>query len=253
MNLDGAVAVVTGGASGMGRATAEMVVRHGGHVAILDLPQSQGAAVTAVLGSQAVFLPTDVSDPAQVAAAFTAIARDLGQVTLAVNAAGFPGIRRFLRDSGEMFPLDLLRKIVAINLTGMFDVIRHSAASMRSAAPSADGERGVIINVASIAATEGKIGHAGYSASKGGVVAMTLPLARELAPLGIRVAAILPGSFDTGMMVTDPARRQHLLDAHLFPLRLGYPAEFALLVRAIAENPMLTGESIRLDAGARLT
>jgi 3-hydroxyacyl-CoA dehydrogenase/3-hydroxy-2-methylbutyryl-CoA dehydrogenase len=254
MKLQGKTALITGGASGLGRGAAEMVVEQGGRVALLDRAGSAGAEVAEALGDAAVFLPTDVTEPAEVAAAFDRVQRELGGVHLTLNAAGVADAARVLSRSGEMFPLDLYEKVVRINLLGLFDIVRHSARLMSANEPDGDGARGVIVNVASIAGIEGQAGQAAYAASKGGVIAMTLPLARDLASIGIRVATICPGIFDTGMLAgTDDKIKQRLIDIHVFPKRLGTPADFAHLVRSIMENPMLNGEVIRLDAATRLS
>lgn len=253
MDLDGKTALITGGASGLGRGTAEMVVAAGGRVAILDRPESAGDAVAAALGDEAIFIPTDVTVPDQVHAAVDRTVAQWGALHLAVNAAGVADAARVLARDGTMFPLDLYEKVVRINLIGLFDVVRNCARVMSANEPGDDGERGVIVNVASIAGIEGQAGQAAYAASKGAVIAMTLPLARDLASRGIRVATICPGIFDTGMLAgTDDKIRQRLIDIHVFPKRLGQPADFARLVRAIAENPMLNGEAIRLDGALRM-
>jgi 3-hydroxyacyl-CoA dehydrogenase/3-hydroxy-2-methylbutyryl-CoA dehydrogenase len=253
VDLRGAVTLVTGGASGMGAATARMVIEEGGEVAILDLAESGGGELASALGPSAQFFPTDVADTDQVGAAFDGVLERFGRLDLTVNAAGVAGLARFLRPDGEMYALDRLRHILAVNLVGVFDVVRRSARAMRDNEPDQDGGRGVIVNIGSTAAFDGQVGQVAYSASKGGVVAMTLPLARELASVGIRVVTICPSGFDTGMLAgMDDATRARLVEPHVFPKRLGDPHELALLVRAIAENPMLNGEVIRLDAASRL-
>ncbi|MGH3256769.1 MAG: SDR family NAD(P)-dependent oxidoreductase [Streptosporangiaceae bacterium] len=253
MDVGGAAVLVTGGASGLGEGVARMVAESNGQVGILDLASSRGAGLAAELGERAVFVPTDVTSPEQVRSAVDALAERFGRIDLCVNAAGVADAARVLSRSGEMFPLDTYNKVVGINLVGLFDVVRNVARVMSANEQGEFGERGVIVNVASIAGYEGQAGQAAYSASKGGVIAMTLPLARDLASYGIRVVTICPGIFDTGMLAsTDEKVRQRLVDIHVFPKRLGAPADFAHLVRAIAENPMLNGEVIRLDAATRL-
>jgi 3-hydroxyacyl-CoA dehydrogenase/3-hydroxy-2-methylbutyryl-CoA dehydrogenase len=253
VNLRGAVALVTGGASGMGAATARMVIEEGGKVAMLDLDGSDGAELALELGASAHFIPTDVSDTRQVEAAFEGVLERFGRLDLTVNAAGVAGLARFLRPDGGMYSLDRLDRLLAVNLVGVFDVVRRSARAMSANPPDDDGGRGVIVNIGSTAAFDGQVGQVAYSASKGAVVAMTLPLARELASVGIRVVTICPSGFDTGMLAgMDDATRARLAEPHVFPPRLGRPAELALLVRAIAENPMLNGAVIRLDAASRL-
>jgi 3-hydroxyacyl-CoA dehydrogenase / 3-hydroxy-2-methylbutyryl-CoA dehydrogenase len=254
MELADAVAVVTGGASGMGLAITDVIAAAGGRVAVLDLPGSRGAEIAKELGDAVRFFPVDVADEQVVAGAFEEIAAAMGPVNVVLNVAGVPGVlRRYVRGADDIFPMDVFRSVVAVNLLGVANVMRYGVASMLRGEPLPGGERGVIINVSSISALEGTVGQVAYSASKGGVVAMTLPLARELGPYGIRVNTICPGSFDTGMMPESPAAREYLVNEHLFPERLGYPSEFAHLARAVIENPMLNGETIRLDAGARLS
>lgn len=253
MELADVVAVVTGGASGMGLAITDVIAAAGGRVVILDLPRSRGAEIAKELGDGVRFFPVDVADEQEVASAFGEITHAVGPINVVVNAAGVPGLlRRYVRGADDIFPMDLFRSVVAVNLLGVANVMRHAVASMLRGEPLASGERGVIINVSSISALEGTVGQVAYSASKGGVVAMTLPLARELGQYGIRVITICPGSFDTGMMPESTAAREYLVNEHPFPDRLGYPSEFAHLARAVIENPMLNGETIRLDAAARL-
>jgi 3-hydroxyacyl-CoA dehydrogenase/3-hydroxy-2-methylbutyryl-CoA dehydrogenase len=200
-----------------------------------------------------VFLPTDVTDTGQVTAAIAEAIDRFGRVDLCVNAAGISPAARMVGRDGELFPLDVFKRTIDINLVGAFDVMRQAAGIMCRNEPGESGERGLIINVASIAAFEGQAGQAAYSASKGGVVALTLPLARDLAKLGIRVVAVAPGIMDTPMLAgIDDKRRQALIDIHVFPKRLGTPEDFAHLVRCIMENTLLNGEVIRLDAATRL-
>jgi 3-hydroxyacyl-CoA dehydrogenase/3-hydroxy-2-methylbutyryl-CoA dehydrogenase len=249
----GAVALVTGGGSGLGEGTARAVAAAGGKIGIVDLPSSKGEAVAAELGSSAVFLPADVTVPAQVQAAVDGVVERFGRLDLTVNCAGVDDPARVLARDGTMFPLETYTKVVGINLIGLFDVVRNSARVMSRNEPDEDGCRGAIVNVASIAGYEGQAGQAAYAGSKAGVIGMTLPLARDLAYYGIRVACICPGIFDTGMLASaDDKLRNRLIDIHVFPKRLGRPADFAALVRAIYENPMLNGEVIRLDAATRL-
>jgi 3-hydroxyacyl-CoA dehydrogenase / 3-hydroxy-2-methylbutyryl-CoA dehydrogenase len=229
------------------------VVAAGGRAAIVAKPRSRGQAIADELGDRAVFFPADVAEPGQVKAAVDAVIEHFGRVDLTVNCAGVADAGRVLARDGSMFPLETYEKVVRINLIGLFDVVRNAARVMSSNEPDADGCRGVIVNVASIAGFEGQAGQAAYSGSKAGVIGMTLPLARDLASHGIRVMCICPGIFDTGMLAgTGERTRKRLIDAHVLPQRLGTPADFALLVRAIAETPMLNGEVIRLDAGVRL-
>lgn len=254
MRFHESVGLITGGASGLGAGTVRAIVEAGGRAAIVDVPGDRGPALTEELGDAVAYFPTDVTVPEQVEAAVAAACERFGRLDLAVNAAGVADAARVLAHDGTMFPLDLYRRVVEVNLIGLFDVVRHCARAMSVNEPDADGQRGVIVNVASIAGQEGQAGQAAYSGSKGGVIAMTLPLARDLATHGIRVATICPGIFDTNMLASASAQlRQRLVDIHVFPKRLGTPADFAMLVRSIVDNPMINGEVIRLDAGTRLS
>jgi 3-hydroxyacyl-CoA dehydrogenase/3-hydroxy-2-methylbutyryl-CoA dehydrogenase len=220
---------------------------------MLDLNEEKGMAAISDLGERSRFLGCDVSVPESVAAAVTGALEAFGRIDVLVNAAGIAPAQRVLSRDGEMFDLDLFKLTVGINLIGMFDVIRNVAAVMARNEPGERGERGVIINVASIAAFDGQVGQAAYSASKGGVVAMTLPIARDLGSVGIRVMTIAPGIMDTPLLAGAPAElREALAKLHVFPTSLGTPEDFAHLVEAIIENPMLNGEVIRLDAAARM-
>jgi NAD(P)-dependent dehydrogenase (short-subunit alcohol dehydrogenase family) len=248
VQLDGAVAIVTGGASGLGLATAAELASGGAAVVLLDLPSSNGEAAAKQVGG--VFLPTDVTDEASVQAAIDA-ASARGPLRIAVNCAGVGTPGRVLGKNGPL-PLDAFARVVSVNLVGTFNVLRLAAAAMHSTDP-VDGERGVIVNTASAAAFDGQIGQAAYSASKGGVVGMTLSVARDLADKLIRVMTVAPGLFDTPMLqgLPEPAR-QSLAAQVPMPSRLGDPAEYAALVRHIVENPMLNGEVIRLDGAIRM-
>jgi NAD(P)-dependent dehydrogenase (short-subunit alcohol dehydrogenase family) len=250
VQLDGAVALVTGGASGLGLAAATELSAAGAAVVLLDLPTSAGEAAAAGISGEAVFVPTDVTDEASVQATVER-ATQLGPLRVAVNCAGIGTPGRVLGKNGPL-PLDAFAKVVAVNLIGTFNVIRLAAAAMAATEPTG-GERGVIVNTASAAAFDGQIGQAAYSASKGGVVGMTLPLARDLADKLIRVMTIAPGLFDTPMLqgLPEPAR-QSLAAQVPMPSRLGAPGEYAALVRHICENPMLNGEVIRLDGAIRM-
>jgi 3-hydroxyacyl-CoA dehydrogenase/3-hydroxy-2-methylbutyryl-CoA dehydrogenase len=253
MELQGSVAVITGGASGLGLGAVRRLLDHGASVAMLDVNEERGTSVAVGLGENARFLVCDVSNPESVAVAVAAVRETFGKIDVLVNAAGIAPAQRVLSRDGDMFDLELFRLVISINLVGMFDVIRNVAAVMATNEPGATGERGVIINVASIAAFEGQIGQAAYSASKGGVVGMTLPIARDLGSVGIRVVTIAPGIMDTPLLdAAPPELKEALGKLQVFPQRLGTPAEFAHLVQAIVENPMLNAEVIRLDAGVRM-
>jgi 3-hydroxyacyl-CoA dehydrogenase/3-hydroxy-2-methylbutyryl-CoA dehydrogenase len=253
MKIEDAVAFVTGGASGLGEAVVRMVTGAGGRAAILDLPGSKGAELASELGPAAAFFALDVADPVQVESAIDAAAHHFGTVNLLVSCAGVSPASRTVDRKGNMHPLDVWKRAVDINLVGLFDVARQTARHMSANEPGEDGERGLIVNVASIAGFEGQVGQTAYAASKGGVIALTLPLARDLAIWGIRVMGVAPGIMDTQMLagVTEE-RRQALVNLHVFPKRLGKPADFAALVRSFAENTMLNGDVVRLDAATRL-
>lgn len=252
MNLSEACAVISGGASGLGNAVATHVVAAGGCVAILDVNEEQGQAVAAELGEQAMFLSTDVSDEEQINAAVTEASDTFGRITLVVNCAGILGAGRVLGREGPMAGEHFAR-VIHVNLIGTFLLSKAAAAAMQDNEPNAEGERGVIINTASVAAFEGQIGQAAYSASKGGMVGMTLPMAREFARIGIRVMTIAPGIFMTPMMGVLSQEIQDSLAAQVpFPSRLGRPEEYADLVAHIYSNTMLNGETIRLDGAIRM-
>jgi NAD(P)-dependent dehydrogenase (short-subunit alcohol dehydrogenase family) len=252
MQIANTVALVTGGASGLGEATVRTLVGAGGRVMILDRPGSPGEALVAELGERVAFSPADVTDETQVAAAVAAAVARFGTVHAAVNCAGVGIAMRTVTREGP-HPLDLFTKVIQVNLIGTFNVIRLAAAQMAKNTPNEEGERGVIVNTASVAAFDGQIGQVAYSASKGGVVGMTLPIARDLASLGIRVLTIAPGTFDTPMLAMAPENIRQALAAQIpFPSRLGRPSEFAALVRHICENVMLNGETIRLDGAIRM-
>jgi 3-hydroxyacyl-CoA dehydrogenase/3-hydroxy-2-methylbutyryl-CoA dehydrogenase len=247
VQIDGSVAVVTGGASGLGAGAARHLVERGGRVAIFDLPVSNGAELAGELGDAGAFFPVDVSDPDQVEAAVDGAASTFGRIDVCVNAAGISPAARVLSRKGQLHPLDMFRKTVEVNLVGSFDVLR------RAMTATAEGERGLVVNVASAAALEGQVGQAAYSASKGGLVALTLPLARDLALWGIRVMTVCPGIMDTAMLAgADEKRRASLVDLHVFPKRLGTPRDFAQLVASFMENTLLNGDVVRLDAATRL-
>ncbi len=252
MQFKGIRAVVTGGASGLGLATARRVIADGGQVLLLDVNAEAGAAAVQALGTQARFRAVDVTDGAALEAALDDGLMAMGGLDLAVSCAGVVGAGLTLGKTGPM-PLEQFARTVGINLIGTFNLVRLAAARMQGNTPRADGERGVIVNTASVAAFDGQIGQAAYSASKGGVVGMTLPLAREFARHGIRVMSIAPGLFLTPMLESLPESVQQSLGASVpFPPRLGDPAEYAALVQTIVENVLLNGETIRLDGAIRL-
>jgi len=250
MDVGNAVALVTGGASGLGLATAKELHGKGAKVVILDLPTSQGEAIAKELGDGAVFAAADVTDEAQVSAALDA-AEELGPLRVTVNCAGIGNAHKTVGKEGP-FPLDGFLKVVNVNLVGTFNVIRLAAARISKTEPVGE-ERGVIVNTASVAAFDGQVGQAAYSASKGGIVGMTLPIARDLANLKIRVVTIAPGLFHTPLFAAAPQKVIDSLGAQVpHPSRLGDPTEYAALARHIVENPMLNGETIRLDGAIRM-
>lgn len=251
MELDGLAAVVTGGASGLGGATAAMLAKAGARVAILDRDAERGAAHAARIG--AGFHAVDVTSEADVDAALDAAATRDGVARICVNCAGIGPPAKAVDREGRPLPLSDFARVIEINLLGSFNVLSRFAARAMAADTLPSGERGVIVNTASVAAFDGQIGQSAYAASKGGVVGMTLPLAREFARAGIRVMAIAPGLFLTPLLESLPEEAQDSLGRQVpFPNRLGDPAEFAALVRSIVENPMLNGEVIRLDGAIRM-
>lgn len=251
MQIDGRTILVTGGASGLGGATTEMVVAAGGRVVVLDVNDAAGRAMAARFPDRVHFVRADVTNEADVQRAVDA-ARDRGGLYGAVNAAGVALAERVLGKE-SIHSLASFNRVLHINLVGTFNVIRLAAAAMAGNPPNEAGERGVIVNTASVAAFDGQIGQAAYSASKGGIVAMTLPAAREFARIGVRVMTIAPGTFDTPLLAALPeAARQSLAQQVPFPSRLGRPPEYAALVRHIFENEMLNGEVIRLDGAIRM-
>jgi NAD(P)-dependent dehydrogenase (short-subunit alcohol dehydrogenase family) len=250
MEIKDAVALVTGGASGLGLATAQRLAAAGAGVVVLDLPGSDGEKVAAELGERAVFAPADVTDEAAVTGALDA-ADGLGTLRVVVNCAGIATPGKVL-GRGGVLPLDVFERVVRVNLVGTFNVLRLAAARIAAADPVGE-ERGVIVCTASVAAFEGQVGQAAYSASKAGVAGMTLPIARELASTLIRVVTIAPGLFATPLLAGLPQEAQDSLGKQVpHPSRLGRPEEFAGLVEHIVSNPMLNGETIRLDGAIRM-
>jgi 3-hydroxyacyl-CoA dehydrogenase/3-hydroxy-2-methylbutyryl-CoA dehydrogenase len=253
LQVEDSVALVTGGVSGLGLGAAGRIVAMGGQIVMMDINEEMGKTAQAELGDRSRFIVCDVTVPEEVTAAVDAAAETFDGIDILVNAAGVAPAQRVLSRDGTMFDLDLFRFTIGVNLIGMFDVIRNTARVMAANTPNEGGERGVVINVASIAAFEGQVGQAAYSASKGGVVAMTLPLARDLASSGIRVNTVAPGIMDTPLLADAPQElRDSLAKLHVFPQRLGTPEDFAHLVTSIVENPLLNGEVIRLDAATRM-
>jgi NAD(P)-dependent dehydrogenase (short-subunit alcohol dehydrogenase family) len=252
MKIEECRIVVTGGASGLGEACVRDLAEGGAHVAILDLAEEKGETLASWLGERVIFHKTDVCSEESVQAAMDNAAKAFGGINVAINCAGVADAGKVLSKRGPM-PLALFNKVIQINLVGTFNVLRLASEKMLANAPSDDGERGVIINTASIAAFEGQVGQAAYSSSKAGIVGMTLPVAREFADYGIRVLAIAPGVFCTPMITCMPREVQDSLGKMTpFPKRLGKPEEYAALARHIIENPMLNGEVIRLDGAMRM-
>ncbi|MBY3141578.1 3-hydroxyacyl-CoA dehydrogenase [Rhizobium laguerreae] len=252
MLIRGAGFIVTGGGSGLGAATVRALVEAGGRVTIADLNRQAGEEIARELGSNACFVKADVTDGEEGAAVVAAAVEAFGSLRGLVNCAGVAPAEKVIGRDGP-HRLESFARTVSINLIGTFNMVRLAAAAIQKTEPDAEGERGVIVNTASVAAFDGQIGQAAYAASKGGVAAMTLPIARELARHGIRVVSIAPGIFETPMMADMPAEVQTALGKSVpFPPRLGRPAEFAGLVRHIFENSMLNGEVIRLDGALRM-
>jgi 3-hydroxyacyl-CoA dehydrogenase / 3-hydroxy-2-methylbutyryl-CoA dehydrogenase len=252
MNIAETIALITGGASGLGAATAHMILRHGGKAAILDRNEQLGRAFAGELGASARFFAADVANPEDVQKAVEGTVSAFGGLNACINCAGIGDPMKLVGKEG---PADLERfsRVIRVNLIGTFNVARLAAWVMVKNQPNGEGERGVIVNTASVAAYDGQIGQAAYSASKGGIAGMTLPLARDLSRDGVRVMTIAPGLFDTPLLAALPDNVKHALGAMVpFPSRLGRPDEYAQLVQQIIENPMLNGEVIRLDGAIRM-
>jgi NAD(P)-dependent dehydrogenase (short-subunit alcohol dehydrogenase family) len=253
MEIRGLGAVVTGAGSGLGEATARALAERGARVAVLDLGSSRGAEVARALGGESLFMEADVTQPAQVEAALDRALAAFGALHVAVSCAGIGWASRTVDRDGNPHALDPFARVVQVNLIGTFNVARLAAARMAKSTPNAHGERGVLVHTASVAAFDGQIGQVAYAASKGGVVGMTLPIARDLAAVGIRCCTIAPGLFGTPMLMALPEpQRQALASSIPFPRRLGDPTEYAALACHIIENPMLNGETIRLDGALRM-
>lgn len=248
------VALVTGAASGLGRATAERLVQQGARVVLADLGTSKGHEVAKELGDNCVFVPVDVTSEKDVQAALDAAKEKFCRLDLAVNCAGTAvAVRTYNFNKKAAHRLEDFQRVLTVNTVGTFNVIRLSAGLMSENEPNADGQRGVIVNTASVAAYDGQIGQAAYSASKAAVVGMTLPIARDLSTIGIRVCTIAPGLFNTPMLASLPEKvRTFLAKSIPFPQRLGEPSEYAHLVQAIYENPLMNGETIRIDGALRM-
>jgi len=252
LKLDGAVAIVSGGASGLGAATVRRLVAGGARAVIADRDEARGSELARELGPGVVFAKTDVSKADEVQAALDA-ASALGPVRVSVSCAGVGWAKRTLDKEGAPHDLEMFRTVIEINLVGTFNMLRLAAATMARGDADESGERGVIVNTASVAAFDGQIGQIAYASSKAGVAGMTLPAARDLAPVGIRVLTIAPGIFETPMLGLLPDEaRQGLLKNVVFPKRLGTPADYASLVAHIVDNSYLNGETIRIDAALRM-
>ena len=253
MQVEGGVFVVTGGASGLGAGTARMLVENGGRVVLADVQRDAGEALAKELGVAVRFVETDVTSEESAQAAINAAVSTFGGLHGLVNCAGVAPAEKVLGKEGAIHRLATFQRVINVNLVGSFNMIRLAADAMSKGEPNAAGERGVIVSTASVAAFDGQMGQSAYAASKGGIVAMTLPIARELARSGIRVMTIAPGIFETPMLLGMPPEVQDALGKMVpFPPRLGKPAEYAALVRHIIENSMLNGEVIRLDGAIRM-
>lgn len=253
MLVNNVVAIVTGGASGLGEATIRRIVNNGGKATILDVSKENGLSLVEELGyEQVLYVKGDVTNEVEVQNALNKTIEKFGPLNTVVNCAGI-SIGEKIISKGKVHSFDRFKKVIEVNLIGTFNVIRLAAEKMVTNERNTEGEKGVIINTASIAAYEGQLGQVAYSASKGGIVGMTLPLARDLAREGIRVMSIAPGLIDTPLFEGLPEPARQALSATVpFPPRLGYPSEYAQLVKSIIENPLLNGETIRLDGAVRM-
>ncbi len=252
LQLENCVVMVTGGASGLGEATVKHCVKIGAKVAILDLNAEAGIKLSQEIGEKAYFFEANITDEKIVRNAITKIIQTFGEIHVLVNSAGIALPQKVLtKDSVHL--LEIFNEVIQVNLVGTFNVLRLVAEKMALNKPTVEGERGVIINTASVAAFEGQIGQAAYSASKGGLISMTLPIARKLAVYGIRVVTIAPGAFQTPLFSLLPQEViNRIIETTPFPKRMGYPEEYAKLVQSIVENPMLNGTTIRLDGSIRM-
>ena len=253
MRIQDSIALVTGGASGLGEATVRNIVKNGGKAAILDLSEERGTSLVEELGENAVFYKTNVTSEEDVQHAIDSAISRFGSINTVVNCAGIAIAEKTVGRNSSAHSFDSFKKVIEINLIGTFNVIRLAAAQMVNNQPNQEGERGVIINTASVAAFDGQMGQAAYSASKGGVVGMTLPIARDLAKSGIRVMTIAPGIIETPLFASLSEQAKAALESQVpFPSRLGRPSEYAQLTQSIIENVMLNGETIRLDGAIRM-
>lgn len=253
MNVEKVSAIVTGGASGLGEATVRNIVANGGKATIFDVQDDKGEKVAKELSDHVTYVKTDVKDETSVQEALNKAVEKQGAINTVINCAGIGNGEKTFSGSKGPHQLSTFQKVINVNLVGTFNVIRLAIEKMQENQPNDKGERGVIINTASVAAFEGQIGQVAYSASKGGIVGMTLPIARDVAKLGIRVMTIAPGLLDTPLFADLPEETRDSLGKMVpFPSRLGYPDEYAALVKSIIENPLLNGETIRLDGGIRM-
>ena len=254
MDVAGSVALVTGGASGLGAGVVKTLLDKGGRAVILDLSSSAGENMAAQLGDAAAFVPGNVTDTDEVERSVAAAKDVFGRIDVLVSCAGISSGQRVVSRDGTPNSLDHFRQHIEVNLIGLFDVARHAVSAMSANEPNADGERGLIVNIASIAGYEGQVGQSAYGSSKAGVIGLTLPMARDLAVWGIRVMTIAPGTMDTPMLATlNEEFIAKLVEDNVFPHRLGTPADVGNLVVHFMENAFLNGEVVRLDAGLRLT
>ena len=253
MDVQDNTVIVTGGASGLGEAVVREFVAKGGKASILDFDADKGEKLAAELGNSVIFCKTDVTDEVSIQAAIDRTVEAFEGIQVVVNCAGVGSPKKVIDREGNPMPIEFFNQVIQINLIGTMNVVRLSAVQMLKNTPNDDGERGTVINVASVAAFEGQIGQAAYSSSKAAVVGLTLPLAREFADHGIRFNTIAPGIFMTPMVAGLPEKAQDALAQMMpFPKRLGNPKEFAMLTGQIIENPMINGETIRLDAAIRM-
>jgi 3-hydroxyacyl-CoA dehydrogenase/3-hydroxy-2-methylbutyryl-CoA dehydrogenase len=252
MEIKGCTAVVTGGASGLGEASVRQLVRDGAKVAILDLDEDNGIRLMSELGKSAIFCKTDVTSEESVRKAMDKTVDTFGAIHIALNCAGILGPAKIISKKGSI-SIEMFSKVLQVNLVGTLTVIKNAAEKMLNNSPNADGEKGIVINTASVAAFEGQVGQAAYSASKGGIVSMTLPIAREFADYGIRIVTIAPGLFETPMMASLSQKAIEALAQMVpFPKRLGRPQEYAQTVKHLIENPVFNGSTIRLDQAIRM-